>query len=63
VQRDAAELGCLDEVLHSRTIVERGTSAHRQLAIYEEALDGGASESDALVAVVDYLIEATLRGV
>ncbi len=63
VQRDAAELGCLDEVLHTRAIVERGTSAHRQLAVYEEALDGGASEHEALVAVVDHLIEETLEGV
>jgi glutamate---cysteine ligase / carboxylate-amine ligase len=63
VQRDAAELGCLDEVLHTRTILDRGTSAHRQLAIYGEALDAGASEHDALVAVVDHLIEETLEGV
>lgn len=59
---DAFELGVRDEVRHARTIVEEGTSAHRQLAVYEKALADGAAEEEALKAVVDHLIEDTLYG-
>lgn len=62
VSEDAAELGCLAEVEHARTIVARGTSADRQLAIYREALDDGASEREALRAVVQFLIEESVAG-
>ena len=34
VRPEAERLGCLDEVLHARHIVVRGTSADRQLAVY-----------------------------
>jgi carboxylate-amine ligase len=57
---DAEELGCLDEVLHARTIVERGTSADRQLAIFKKATAEGADEEEALRLVVDFLIEETV---
>ena len=39
----------------------RGTSAHRQLAIYREALEAGATPLEALQGVVDWLIEETVR--
>ena len=39
---------------------QRGTSADRQLAIYNEALASGATERQALVRVVDWLIEETV---
>jgi carboxylate-amine ligase len=61
VKEDAIELGCLDDVQRIREIPTRGTSAHRQLRIYEESLRGGASTQEALEAVVDWLVEETAR--
>jgi carboxylate-amine ligase len=63
VREDAEHLGCLDEVLHARDIVARGTSAHRQLAIYHQAVEDGAEHEEALKRVVDMLIEETLYGI
>jgi carboxylate-amine ligase len=62
VRPEAERLGCLDEVLKARHIVERGTSADRQLAVYAKARADGASEREAPLAVVDWLIEETLVG-
>ena len=62
VRPEAERLGCLDEVLEARHIVERGTSADRQLAVYAKARADGASEREAPLAVVDWLIEETLVG-
>jgi glutamate---cysteine ligase / carboxylate-amine ligase len=59
VREDAEALGCLKETEHARTILKRGTSAHRQLAVYESARTAGASEREALEAVVDFLIRET----
>jgi len=59
---DAELLDCVAEVEAARDIVRRGTSAHRQLAIYDEAVKNGASKDEALKAVVDWLIEETVRG-
>jgi carboxylate-amine ligase len=56
-------LDCVEELTHARTILERGTSADTQLAIYHEALEAGATEDEALIQVVDWLIEETVRGV
>jgi carboxylate-amine ligase len=60
---DAESLDCVGEVEHARTIVQRGTSAHWQLRAYREALEGGATEREALEAVVDLLARETLHGV
>jgi carboxylate-amine ligase len=59
VAEDAAYLGCTAEVAHARTILQRGTSADRQLARYEAVKALGGSEEAALIAVVDELIEET----
>jgi carboxylate-amine ligase len=59
---DAAFFGCEKEVAHARDIVARGTSADRQLAVYETAVAGGASAERALREVVDHLIAETLVG-
>jgi carboxylate-amine ligase len=59
VREDAAELGCLRELEHVNTLLRRGTSAHRQIRIYEEARSAGASEREALLAVVDFLVKET----
>ena len=56
----ARQLRCLDELLGVRSIVETGTSAHRQLAVYEKALAEGADADEALKLVVDFLIEETV---
>jgi glutamate---cysteine ligase / carboxylate-amine ligase len=58
---EAARFGCSAEVARAREILVRGTSAHRQLAIYHAAIEQGAAKSDALKRVVDWLIEETVR--
>ncbi|MDJ0917310.1 MAG: carboxylate-amine ligase [Woeseiaceae bacterium] len=60
---DAKALGCESEVARARTILDRGTSAHRQLKEYELERAAGASKEDALKAVVDMLIRDTAEGV
>lgn len=59
--QDAEALGCVDQVHHCRRIVQRGTSAHRQLAIYKKALAEGAAPHEAASKVVDMLIAETVR--
>ena len=54
-------LGCSDELAATRDILGSGTSAHRQVAVYEAAMADGAEADEALRAVVDYLIEETTR--
>jgi carboxylate-amine ligase len=62
IRPDAEALECVAEVEHTRTILERGTSAHAQIRVHDEALAAGASREEALRAVVDYLIERTASG-
>ncbi len=59
VAEDAAYFGCTAEIAHARTIVQRGTSADRQLKRYDAVKAKGGSERDALVAVVDEIVEET----
>ncbi len=60
VRPDAVALDCVKEIEHTRTICQRGTSADRQLAVYQEALTEGATEAEALNAVAQALIADTL---
>jgi len=53
------ELGSREEIEHIHTIIERGTSADRQLAIYYQALQEGATQREALYKVVDFLVDET----
>jgi carboxylate-amine ligase len=62
IRVDAERLGCRVELESARDIVVRGTSADRQHATYLAALADGASEREALVAVVDFLIAETVTG-
>ncbi|HEU4531478.1 MAG TPA: carboxylate-amine ligase [Steroidobacteraceae bacterium] len=62
VREDAQEMGCVKEIEHTREIMRRGTSAHRQVQVYEEARKRGASEREALNAVVDWLVRETASG-
>lgn len=61
VAEDAARLGCEKEVAHARTILDRGTSAHRQLEIYNQARQRSEDSQPAFKAVVDWLQEETLN--
>jgi glutamate---cysteine ligase / carboxylate-amine ligase len=63
IEPDARQFGCLNEALHAREILARGTSAHRQVTIHDRALGEGRSQSEALAAVVDWLVAETVRGV
>lgn len=60
---EADAIGCRAEVEHARTIMERGTSAHRQLAVYADAQSNGADHLESLRAVVDWLIAETKAGI
>jgi glutamate---cysteine ligase / carboxylate-amine ligase len=62
VGEDADELGCRRELEHLETILMRGTSAHRQIRMYEEARAAGASSREAMQAVVDFLVKETRAG-
>ncbi len=60
VRPDAEALDCVAQVEHARAICRRGTSADRQLAVYREALEEGATNEEALNAVVQALIADTI---
>lgn len=55
----AEELGCIEEVENARVIARRGSSADHQLKVFHHALAAGATEREAQIAVVDWLIEQT----
>ncbi len=59
----AKELGCENELLHMRKIVQDGTSADRQRRVREDALDAGATSEEAMRNVVDHLVAEFLEGV
>jgi carboxylate-amine ligase len=61
-REDAAFFGCTAEVEHTRRIVAEGTSAERQIAAFDRATAAGASQHEALRAVVDHLIAETVAG-
>jgi len=55
------ELDCREEVEYVRTILNGGTSADRQIAVYR-AHGGGDNREEALAAVVDHLVAETSEG-
>jgi len=57
---DADELGCRTEIERLRTIAQAGTSAHRQLFVYHDAINSGKEPAEALRDVVDQLIAETV---
>lgn len=63
VGEDARALGCEAELAQARAILERGTSAHHQVRVHNEALAAGATRKDALKAVVDWLMAETVAAV
>jgi carboxylate-amine ligase len=58
---DAARLGCTAELQRAREIATGGTSAQKQLAVYERAVADGATPDRACRAVVQWLIQETVR--
>ena len=60
IHEDAEALDCVEEVEHARTILTRGTSATRQLDVFDKAVAGGADEAEALRQVVDHILEETV---
>ena len=61
--RDEAEkLGCVAEVERVRKIAAEGTSADRQIAVFERMVSEGRGDKAALHAVVDHLVAETLDG-
>ncbi|MFT5218016.1 MAG: carboxylate-amine ligase [Planctomycetota bacterium] len=62
VREDAEFFDCVTEIEHARVILKRGTSAHKQIEVWQQARNAGKSDSEALCDVVDMLIEETGRG-
>ena len=62
VREDAEFFDCVAEVEHGRTILEHGTSAHKQLAVWQAARHAGKEDPSALRDVVDMLVEETAHG-
>ncbi len=62
VRPDAEAFGCVREIEHAREIVRRGTSAQRQLRVHAAARAGGATDHEALRAVVEWLRTETAAG-
>ena len=59
LEEDANHFDCVKEIHHAQTIVARGTSADRQLERYHGSIETGLSNRDALIGVVDSIIEET----
>ena len=59
VRDDAIALDCLAETEHARVILKRGTSAHQQIDHYQMARRQGATDGEALSAVVGWLAKTT----
>ena len=57
----ARNLRCLDELRGVQSIMRDGTSAHRQVEVFEAARTAGADAAEAGRAVVDFLLEETVR--
>jgi carboxylate-amine ligase len=63
VAEDAEALKCESEIDRARAIIAEGTSAHRQVKVYDEMLAAGGNEEEALKAVVDLLVEETTKDI
>ena len=59
LHEDVQALGCHAQIQHLWTILEDGSSAHRQRRIYESARGRGSSRGDALQEVVAWLVDAS----
>ena len=57
IDEDAEALGCRKEVRHTLEILDRGTSADRQLARFHALMESGTGTDAILREIVDMLIE------
>ena len=62
IREDAEFFDCVAEVEYVHDILERGTSAHKQVAVWQESRLAGKEEAEALRDVVDMLIVETTYG-
>jgi len=62
-REDASALDCAAEIARAPEILKRGTSAHRQRRAYDDARKAGADKREALVRVVDMLMQETVEGI
>jgi carboxylate-amine ligase len=62
VREDAEFFDCVLEIEHAREILRRGTSAHKQIDVWQQARSSGKTDAEALRDVVDMLIEETGHG-
>jgi carboxylate-amine ligase len=60
IREDAEYFDSNAEVDHARRILARGTSADRQLALYQQQRDRGLTPSQILKAIVDHLVVETV---
>lgn len=60
---DAKALNCEKEILHAKNILKNGTSAHKQINIYNTARAEGATKKEAQIKIVDWLIKETASGI
>jgi carboxylate-amine ligase len=59
IEEDAVALDCTAEVAHAKQILKQGTSAHQQVAVFNQALAEGCDEQQAGRRVVEHLIRKT----
>ena len=59
VGEDADAMNCTKELMNLKNIIDRGTSAHRQVQCFDKAIDAGHDTQTALIKVVDHLISET----
>lgn len=62
IAEDAAALGCETEVQHVRRILARGTSAHRQLALYHRLKGEGRADTEIGRELVRHLVAESANG-
>ena len=62
IEEDAQFFDCVAEVERGRAIIDEGTSAHKQIAVWQEARRAGKEDAEALCDVVDMLIGETAHG-
>ncbi|MCK5297172.1 MAG: carboxylate-amine ligase [Alphaproteobacteria bacterium] len=61
LHEDAIFFDCEAEIKHVRKIIDRGTSSHRQVTLYNKAISEGATELEAGQQIVDMLIDETTK--
>jgi carboxylate-amine ligase len=62
VAEDAEALGCEAELSRLPQILSQGTSAHRQIEVFDKSIASGSNQKESLIKVVDWLIEETVHG-